>query len=63
LLRLRRLAGGGERSTVPLDIGVAQFDPLRPVAIDVLLESARRTLRAPARVTRVASSALSPQPQ
>jgi GGDEF domain-containing protein len=63
LLRLRRLAGGGERSTVPLDIGVAHFDPLRPVAIEALLESARRTLRAPARVTRVASSALSPQPQ
>jgi GGDEF domain-containing protein len=58
-LRLRRPAGGGELPMVRLDIGVAHFDPLRPVAIEELLASARRTaLHAPARITRVASSAL-----
>jgi GGDEF domain-containing protein len=61
LLRLRRPAGSGELPTVRLDIDVVHFDPLRPVAIEELLERARRRLHASTRVTRVASSALPPK--
>jgi len=57
-----------------LSVGIAHFDPARPVAIDELLDSAQRTVEAPEhapecapecapeRVVRVASSELAPQP-
>lgn len=63
LLRLRQPAGSGELPTVRLDINVVHFDPLRPIAIEELVERARRTLHASTRVTRVASSALPPKTQ
>jgi GGDEF domain-containing protein len=62
LLRLRKPAeNGGELPLVRLDIGVAHFDPERPVAIDELLDTARRAMHLPTRGSRVASSAFPPQ--
>jgi GGDEF domain-containing protein len=62
LMRLRRpVAPSDDLSAVRLDIGVAHFDPQRPVAVDELLDSARRAHHLPSRVTRVASSAFPPQ--
>jgi GGDEF domain-containing protein len=64
LLRIRRPQRNGELAVPPLSIGLAHYDPARPVAIDELLQSARAALRAPERtpepalerVTRIASS-------
>jgi GGDEF domain-containing protein len=61
LLRLRRPSGAGELPSVRLEVGCAQFNPQRPVSVDELLEAARHTTHAPARMTRVASSAFPPQ--
>src|SRR5215472_17029202 len=63
LLRLRRPAGAGagELPSVRLEVGCAQFNPLRPVSVEELLEAARQTTHAPAKMARVASSAFPPQ--
>jgi len=63
LLRLRRPRHSGDLPALPLSIGVAHFDPARPVAIDELLESAHREVQTPEpeRVVRIASSELAPQ--
>jgi GGDEF domain-containing protein len=62
LLRLRRPSGAGELPSVRLELGCAQFNPVRPVCIEELLDAARQATHAPARVmNRVASSAFPPQ--
>jgi GGDEF domain-containing protein len=62
LQRLRRPAGGAsELPNVRLEVGCAQFNPVRPVTVEELLEVARQATHAPARMTRVASSAFPPQ--
>ena len=71
LLRLRRAQHSCDLPALPLSIGIAHFDPARPVAIDELLESAQRELQPPElervvrpepeRVVRIASSELAPQ--
>lgn len=43
-----------------LSVGIARFDPLRPVGIDELLASARRNLLAREPLARIASSVLGP---
>jgi GGDEF domain-containing protein len=65
LLRLRRPARECDLPALPLSIGIARFDPARPVAIDELLDSAQRAALAQEpqdRVVRIASSELAPQP-
>jgi diguanylate cyclase (GGDEF)-like protein len=63
LQRVRGPQWSREFPALPLSIGVAHFNPARPVAIDELLESAQRDVEAPApeRVVRIASSELAPQ--
>lgn len=73
VLRARRPQRSCDLPALPLSIGIAHFDPARPVAIDELLDSAQRAMqasehatehapeRAPKRVTRIASSELAPQ--
>jgi GGDEF domain-containing protein len=58
LLRVRTPQRNGELATPPLRIGVAHYDPIRPVAIDELLESARAGVRGPEALTE----ALAPCP-
>ena len=53
------LAGNGGPRTRPA-VGIAHFDPLRPVGINELLASAQQAPLAREPLTRVASSALSP---
>ena len=55
LLRLRRPQSSGELAAPPLGIGIAHYDPARPVAIDELLERARAALHAPERMPESAS--------
>jgi GGDEF domain-containing protein len=70
LLRVRRPHRSCDLPALPLSIGVAHFDPYRPVAVDELLQSARAAMHvperssehAPERVVRIASSELAPQP-
>jgi len=65
-LRSRRPQRSCDLPTLPLTIGVAHFDPARPVAIDELLQRARSVLPAPGRalerVAHIAPSELAPQP-
>jgi GGDEF domain-containing protein len=71
LMRLRRPQRNGELAAPPLSLGIAHYDPARPIAIDELLESARAALHAPERtaepslerVARMASSESAPQPE
>jgi diguanylate cyclase (GGDEF)-like protein len=60
-LRLRRPQHSCDLPTLPLSVGIAHFDPGRPVAIDELLESAQQAMQAHARIARIASSELAPQ--
>jgi diguanylate cyclase (GGDEF)-like protein len=60
-LRLRRPQRSCDLPALPLSVGIAHFDPTRPVAIDELLESAQRAMQAHERVARIASSELAPQ--
>ena len=74
VLRARRPQRSCDLPALPLSVGIAHFDPARPVAIDALLDSAQRAMqasehatehaleRAPKRVARIASSELAPQP-
>lgn len=74
LLRTRRPQRSCELATPPLSIGIAHFDPARPVALDELLQSARAALNSPERsapertpdspserMVRVNSAELAPQ--
>jgi diguanylate cyclase (GGDEF)-like protein len=61
LLRLRRPQRSCDLPALPLSVGIAHFDPARPVAIDELLESAQQAMHAHERVARIASSELAPQ--
>jgi len=77
-LRARRPQSSCDLPALPLSVGIAHFDPARPVAIDELLDSAQRAMQAPEhaseraiehtaehapkRVARIASSELAPQP-
>lgn len=49
LLRTRRPHRNCEVATPPVSIGIAHFDPARPVALDELLQSARAALNSPER--------------
>jgi diguanylate cyclase (GGDEF)-like protein len=64
--RARRRAPLGNSTTLPslsLSVGVAQFDPRRPVDIDELLEAAEQDMYSHKRVSRIApSSGLTPHP-
>ena len=59
-IRLR--ARNGETSALPLHLGIAHFNPLYPVAIDELLQSASQAADLFEDVPRMASSGLAPQP-
>jgi GGDEF domain-containing protein len=69
-LQLRRRELSYEAPPLPLAIGVAHFNPARPITIDELLQSALRLTdarvsaeeRAPADVARIASSGFAPHP-
>jgi GGDEF domain-containing protein len=66
LLRGRRPDRSSALPGVPVSIGIAHFDPLRPVPIDELLEKAERAMHASQRVNGTAvngtaSSGLAPQ--
>jgi diguanylate cyclase (GGDEF)-like protein len=60
-LRLNRPRRSCDLPALPLRVGIAHFDPVRPVAIDELLESARQAMHAHEQVARIASSELAPQ--
>lgn len=69
LMRIRKPQRNGELAAPPLSLGIAHYDPARPVAIDELLAHARAALQAPERtvepalerVARIAPSELAPQ--
>src|SRR5947209_4781752 len=63
MLRVRRpQQPGSDLPPLSLRVGVAHFNPRRPVGIDELLTIARQSLHEPARATETASSGLTPQP-
>ena len=69
LMRIRRPQRNGELAAPPLSLGIAHYDPARPIALDELLESARSALHPPERsaepplehAARIACSELAPQ--
>jgi GGDEF domain-containing protein len=76
MLRTRRPQRSYELAAPPLSIGIAHFDPARPVALDELLESARAAVNSPERsvaerapesasepVARLTSAGLAQQPE
>jgi len=56
LLRSRRPQRSCDVPALPLRVGIAAFNPGRPVAIDELLENARAALNEPERVSRIATA-------
>jgi diguanylate cyclase (GGDEF)-like protein len=58
----RRSPHSGDLAARWLSVGVAHFDPRRPVSVDELLETAEQAMYAHKRVTRIASSELTPHP-
>ncbi|HXO15777.1 MAG TPA: GGDEF domain-containing protein, partial [Steroidobacteraceae bacterium] len=52
----------GDLAALWLSVGVAHFNPQRPLGIDELLESAEQAMYEHKRVTRIASSELTPHP-
>jgi len=58
----RRSAHGGDLAALSLSVGVAHFDPRRPVSVDELLETAEQAMYEHKRVTRIASSEQTPSP-
>lgn len=60
LLRARA-PRNGDAPSLPLRVGVAHFNPARPVAIDELLASAAQAVSLPDNVARIASSGFAPQ--
>jgi diguanylate cyclase (GGDEF)-like protein len=61
LLRLQKPQRSCDLPALPLRVGIAHFDPVRPVAIDELLDSAQQAMQAHDRVARTASSESAPQ--
>jgi GGDEF domain-containing protein len=62
LLRIRRpQTRGSDLPPPPPAIGVASFDPHRPVGIDELLQSAREDLEEHRQIVQTASTELTPQ--
>jgi diguanylate cyclase (GGDEF)-like protein len=55
-----RPPGSCDLPALSLSVGVAHFNPRRPVGIDELLESAEQVMYEHKRVTRIASSELNP---
>jgi diguanylate cyclase (GGDEF)-like protein len=53
---------GGDLPELSLSVGIAHFNPRRPVGIDELLESAEQAMYEHKRVTRIASSEQTPNP-
>jgi len=53
---------GSDLPALSLSVGVAHFNPRRPVGIDELLTGANQALHAHRRATQIASSGLTPQP-
>ncbi len=58
----RRPPHGGDLDALSLSVGVAHFNPRLPVGIDELLESAEQAMYEHKRVTRIASSEMTPHP-
>jgi diguanylate cyclase (GGDEF)-like protein len=58
----RRPPHSGDLAALSLSVGVAHFNPRRPVSVDELLETAERAMYEHKRVTRIASSELTPPP-
>src|SRR6266403_1992791 len=58
----RRPPHGGDLAALSLSVGVAHFNPRLPVGIDELLESAEQAMYEHKRVTRIASSEMTPHP-
>ena len=56
LLRARRPQRSCDVPALPLRVGVAAFNPSRPIAIDELLENARAALNEPEKVSRIATA-------
>lgn len=61
LLRTRRPQRSCDVPTLPLRVGVARFNPARPVAIDELLDNARQAMNEPERVTPRLAAAPAPE--
>jgi diguanylate cyclase (GGDEF)-like protein len=61
-LRARGTLHDSGLPTLSLSVGVAHFNPARPVSIDELLENAARAMRAAQRLTRIAPSGMTPHP-
>jgi diguanylate cyclase (GGDEF)-like protein len=61
-LRARGTQHDGGLPALSLSVGVAHFNPARPVSIDELLENAARAMRAAQRLTRIAPSGIDPPP-
>jgi diguanylate cyclase (GGDEF)-like protein len=62
-LRARGTRHDGALPTLSLSVGVAHFNPARPVSIDELLENAARAMRAAQQLTRIAPSGIDPPPR
>jgi GGDEF domain-containing protein len=62
LRRARCPEGAADIPALPLSLGVAQFDPTCPIAVDELLQNAMQAVDAVAPVSRIASPGLAPQP-
>jgi diguanylate cyclase (GGDEF)-like protein len=58
----RRPPHGGDLAALSLSVGVAHFNPRRPASVDQLLETAEQAMYEHKRVTRIASSELTPHP-
>jgi diguanylate cyclase (GGDEF)-like protein len=56
LQRARRPQRNCDVPALPLRVGIAHFNPARPIAIDELLENARQAVNEPEKVTRIASA-------
>jgi diguanylate cyclase (GGDEF)-like protein len=56
LLRARRPQRSCDVPSLPLRVGVAPFNPSRPVAIDELLDAARQALNEPDRISRITTA-------
>jgi diguanylate cyclase (GGDEF)-like protein len=59
-LRARATQHDSGLPALSLSVGVAHFNPARPVSIEELLENAARVMRAAERLTRIAPSGIDP---
>lgn len=61
-LRARGTQHDSDLPGLSLSVGVAHFNPARPVSIDELLENAARAMRAAQQLTRIAPAGIDPPP-